>query len=145
MRTGRILLAVLLVLVLAAVGTYVAGERVELVVLRTVGDDGSSHATTLWVVDHDGVPWVRVADASRAWFQRLSRHPRAQLLRGGATQTVDARPQDSAEARALIDRRFREKYGVVDWWYGVLLRRNAVPVRLIPVAGSRRDRAAEAE
>ena len=27
---------------------------------------------------------------------------------------------------------FREKYGRTDWWYGVLLRRHPIPVRLDP-------------
>jgi hypothetical protein len=40
-------------------------------------------------------------------------------------------------ARAVIDRRFREKYGWVDWWYGVLLRRHAIAIRLDPAPGSR--------
>jgi hypothetical protein len=136
MRARRVALAVLLVLALGAAATYVAGERVEVAVLRTVDADGTAHATKLWVVDHDGVPWVRVADPRRQWFQRLSRDPRAELVRNGVTQVVNARPQDDAEARAIIDRRFREKYGAVDWWYGVLLRRNPVPVRLDPAAGA---------
>jgi hypothetical protein len=29
-------------------------------------------------------------------------------------------------------RAFREKYGRTDWWYGVLLRRHPIPVRLDP-------------
>jgi hypothetical protein len=133
MSTRRILLAILLALLLGAVGTYIAGEQVEVVVLRTVDADGTPHATKLWVVDHEDVPWVRVANPKRRWFQRLSQHPRADLVRHGATEPVDARPHDTARTREIIDRRFREKYGVVDWWYGVLLRRDAVPVRLDPV------------
>ena len=132
MRAGRIGLATLIALALVALGTYVAGEQVEVAVLRTVDADGAPHETKLWVVDHDGVPWVRVANPQRKWFERLSRHPRAELIRNGAEQPVEARPQDSPEARAALDRRFREKYGAVDWWYGLLLRRNAIPVRLDP-------------
>jgi hypothetical protein len=49
---------------------------------------------------------------------------------------VLARPQDGEEARAAVDRRFREKYGLVDWWYGVLLRSHAIPIRLDPAASS---------
>jgi hypothetical protein len=47
---------------------------------------------------------------------------------------VIARPQDTPGARTTIDVLFREKYGVTDWWYGVLLRRHPIPVRLDPVA-----------
>ena len=42
-------------------------------------------------------------------------------------------PWVHVETRAAIDRLFREKYGIVDGWYGVLLRRHALPVRLEPV------------
>jgi len=136
MRVRRIVLATCLLLVLVAVGTYLAGERVEVAVLRTVDGDGRPHDTKLWIVDRDGVSWVRVANPRRQWFQRLSANPRAELVRNGALQPVDARPDDTPEARALIDRLFREKYGAVDWWYGVLLRRDAIPVRLDPVVGS---------
>jgi hypothetical protein len=84
------------------------------------------------VVDQGGAPWVRVANPKRFWYQRIARDPRVVLIRGGVERPMLARPQDTADARASIDRRFREKYGVVDWWYGVLLRRSPIPVRLDP-------------
>ena len=126
--------AALFVLALVAAGTYVAGERTEVVVLRTLDGEGGGHETKLWVVDHEGAPWVRVANPERAWFQRLRAEPRAELVRNGVTQGVLARPRNGTEARAALDRAFRAKYGVVDWWYGVLLRRDAIPVRLEPVS-----------
>ncbi len=135
MRAGRIALIAFAVLGAVAVGTYVAGEQGEIVVLRTRGGDGALRETKLWVVDHDGAPWVRVARPGRRWFQRLSRDPRAVLVRNGVAQPVVARAEDAADVRAAIDERFREKYGAVDWWYGVLLRRNPVPVRLDAATG----------
>jgi hypothetical protein len=133
---GRFVLALLLVLFAIAIGTYVAGELVEVVVVRTADDEGAVHETKVWVVDYDGVPWVRVANPERHWFHRLASHPRIELIRKGVPQQVDAHPQDTPEARATLDARFREKYGLVDWWYGVLLRRHAIPVRLDPVPSS---------
>jgi hypothetical protein len=124
----------LLVLAAVAAATYWAGEQTEVVRIRTLDDGGTTHDTKVWAVDHDGVPWVRVANPERSWFQRLSRNPRAVLIRGGVERPVIARPQDSGETRAIIDQRFREKYGVVDWWYGLLLRRDPVPVRLDPAS-----------
>jgi hypothetical protein len=123
----------LVLLALVAAATYVAGEQTEVVVLRTFDRAGQAHETKLWVVDHEGAPWVRVANPERAWFQRLRAEPRVELVRGGMTQSVVARPQNGMEARAAVDRAFRAKYGAVDWWYGVLLRRDAIPVRLEPV------------
>ena len=128
----RIAAIVLLALGAVVAVTYWAGEQREVVVIRTLDGDGTSYDTKVWVVDYDGVPWVRVANPERFWFQRLSRNPRVELIRGGVAQAVVARPQDTAEARAAIDQRFREKYGPVDWWYGVLLRRHPIPVRLDP-------------
>jgi len=128
----RIAALVLLALAAVALATYVAGERTEVVVIRTLDGDGTSYDTKVWAVDHDGVPWVRVANPERFWYQRLSRDPHAVLIRGGVERKVIAQPQDTADARAALDRAFREKYGVVDWWYGVLLRRHPIPVRLDP-------------
>jgi hypothetical protein len=130
-RMRRIVL-VGLMLALVAAGTYLAGEQTEVAVLRTYDSEGLSYDTRLWVVDYDGVPWVRVAKSERNWFQRLLADPRAEIVRAGIAREVIAHPEDSAETRARIDSAFRAKYGVVDWWYGLLLRRDAIPVRLDP-------------
>ena len=47
-------------LVLTAV-SFVAGERMEVVVLRTLDGNGIAHETKLWIVDHEGRGWVRSA------------------------------------------------------------------------------------
>ena len=120
-------------LVAVGVATYVSGEQTEVVVVRTQDGEGATHDTKVWVVDHDGVPWVRVANPRRAWFQRLSQNPHALLIRGGVERAVIARAEDAPEVREAIDRRFREKYGRTDWWYGVWVRRNPIPIRLDPV------------
>ena len=132
MRALRILAGILGLLVLVALGTYVAGEQTEVAVLHTVDDAGAPHATKLWVVDHEGAAWVRVARPERLWFQRLQTHPQIEITRDGRTQTVIAKPDRSPAARAAIDAAFRAKYGLVDWWYGLLLRSNPIPVRLDP-------------
>lgn len=132
MRALRIAGAILGLLVLVAVATYVAGEQTEVAVLHTVDDAGAPHATKMWVVDRDGVAWVRVARPERLWFQRLEAQPRVEITRGDTTQAMLATPDRSPAARAAIDAAFRAKYGLVDWWYGVLLRSDPIPVRLDP-------------
>jgi len=131
-RAARIALAGVGLLLAVGAATYVAGEQTEVVVIRTRDGDGTTYDTKVWAVDHEGVPWVRVANPKRFWFQRLTQDPHVRLVRGGVEQAVIAHPQDTPEARAAIDQRFREKYGIVDWWYGVLLRRDPIPVRLDP-------------
>jgi hypothetical protein len=122
-------------LFLLGLATYVAGEQTEVAVLRTVDAAGAVHETKLWVVDHDGAAWVRVARPDRHWFQRLSAHPEIEIVRGdGVASRAVAKPDASPAAKATLDAAFRAKYGVVDWWYGVLLRRESVPVRLDPAS-----------
>ena len=132
-RFARTAGLVFTVLFLVALGTFVAGEQTEVAVLRTVDDVGTPHDTKLWIVDHGGATWIRVGRPKRYWFQRLQSHPAVQLIRnGGAPQPMIAKPDFSPQARAEIDRAFSEKYGRVDWWYGLVLRHDPVPVRLDP-------------
>lgn len=117
---------------LVAFATYLAGERTEVVVLRTQDDGGATHETKMWCVDHDGVPWVRVANAERGWYRRLVVHPEVELVRQrGATARL-ARPDPSPATRAALDAAFAAKYGLTDFWYGAILRRGAIPIRLEP-------------
>lgn len=133
MRLLRIVGAILALLVLLATGTYVAGEQTEVAVLRTRDATGAPHDTKLWIVDVDGAAWVRVARPERQWFQRLRAEPEIELVRDGAEpRRMRATPDPTLETKARLDRAFREKYGLVDWWYGVVLRRNPVPVKLEP-------------
>ncbi|MBM4334707.1 MAG: hypothetical protein FJ108_02175 [Deltaproteobacteria bacterium] len=119
-------------LFLLALGTWLAGERTEVAELRTFDAAGLPHDTKLWIVDKDGRPWVRIARPGRSWGEQLRANPEAELTRGGVTTLCRAVfVTDEAERRA-IDRAFAAKYGWVDGWYGLVLRRDAVPVRLDP-------------
>ena len=63
---ARALLGAVVLLTLLAAGTWWAGEQTEVAVLRTSDGLGRGDETTLWVVDREGVPWVRVAHPERA-------------------------------------------------------------------------------
>lgn len=129
-RLGVIALASLLIVALA---TYLAGEQTEVAVLRTFDAGGAVHETKMWVIDVGDLPWVRVANPRRAWYQRLVAEPRVELVRGGRVEARIARPSADPTVRRAVDEAFAEKYGLVDAWYGLLVRRGAVPVRLEPV------------
>jgi Uncharacterized protein conserved in bacteria (DUF2255) len=135
-RLGWALAALGGLLVLVAGATYLAGEQTEVVVLRTLDETGTAHATKMWVVDLDGTPWVRVANPRRGWYRRLLANPRVELVRGGAARPMLARPDHSSQARRRVDAAFAARYGRVDAWYGLLLRRDPVPIRLEPVPGA---------
>jgi hypothetical protein len=115
-----------------AVGTYLAGEQTEVALLRTFDSDGTVHETKLWVVDDGGSVWVRVARPQRRWLRRIEREPRVTLVRHGVARGYRATAVRDLEARARVDRLMAEKYGRADWWYGLLVRSQPIPVRLDP-------------
>jgi hypothetical protein len=131
MRVRRALIGVAAALVLAAAGTYLAGEQTEVVVLRTFDAEGAAHDTKMWIVDALGSPFVRVANPERGWYRRLLAEPRVELVRGGRTFSMTAQPEQAPSVREAVDSAFAAKYGRVDTWYGLLLRRGPVPVRLV--------------
>jgi len=136
-RVLRLLGAALGALLLVVAATYVAGEQTEVARVRTVDGAGAVHETKLWIVDHDGAAWVRVARPEREWFRRLREQPEIELVRGDASpQKVRATPDPTEETKAALDAAFRAKYGLVDWWYGVVLRRDPIPIRLDPAPAS---------
>ena len=132
MTIRRIVLILLSALFLLALGTYLAGEQTEVAVLRTYDPDHGAHDTKMWIVDWDGHSYVRVGRSGRGWGERAHAQPDVELTRSGAPTPVHATfVQDPAILRE-VDDAFRQKYGWVDWWFGIVIRKNAETVRLDP-------------
>ncbi len=84
-------------------------EAEEVVVLRTTDADGDVRETRLWVVDHDGAPWV-VTSLGGPHDADLTATPRVEIVRGGETQCwLAERHVDRATLVALLQLR-SEKY-----------------------------------
>ena len=132
MSFRQIILASLAVWALIVVGTYIAGEQTEVVRLVTRDETGKEWTTKMWVVDVGDVTWVRVANPRRAWYRRLLANPNVEFERRGRSEPMLAIPDDSPQTRAIVDGAFAAKYGLVDRWYGLLVRHDAVPIRLVP-------------
>jgi hypothetical protein len=115
-----------------AVSMYVAGEQTEVAVLRTFDAGGAPHDTKLWIVDDGPSAWMRVARPTRRWFGRLEAIPNVELTRHGATRSYRATPVRDAPTRARVDQLMAQKYGRADWWYGIVVRSEPIPVRLDP-------------
>jgi hypothetical protein len=128
----RLIVASILVWAVIVAGTYLAGEQTEVVVLHTRDERGAEFRTKMWVADLGDVTWVRVANPRRGWYQRLLANPRVELERGGRREAYLALPDLSPETRLAVDEAFARKYGWVDRWYGLLVRSDAVPIRLVP-------------
>ncbi len=128
----RVIAIILSGLFLIGLGTYIAGERTEVAVLRTTDDSGKPYDTKMWIAEVDGRPYVRIGRAGRSWGERLKAHPDVELIRGGSTIPCSASVVTDEVLHRAIDEAFAVKYGWVDWWYGVVLRRDPVPVVLDP-------------
>jgi hypothetical protein len=131
MRILLYLLGVLLALVvLVFVSQMVASETGEVVVLTSQGPDGPQE-TRLWVVDLDGVQYLRASPDS-GWYQRLVAEPDAMLERQGEARAyrTEARLELAAEVNDLM----QDKYGWRDTYIDLLIggRDDAVPVALMP-------------
>jgi len=121
---------------LVAVGTCVAGEQIEVAVLRTFGDDGHGHDTKLWVVDHEGQPWLRGGWSRLSWLERIRRNPRVELVRRGVTIPYLASIDEAPEVKQEINEAMAAKYGWIDRWYEILIRPDPIPIRLDPAPGA---------
>ena len=134
MRPARIL-AVLAVLLVAVALFYVAlAESGEVVVLETRDASGATHETRLWVVDHEGFPWLRTGNPKSPWLARLRVNPEVAVTRGGERRAYRAVPVEDDATRARINTLVLEKYG----WRESTLRAfgmgpaGTTPIRLEP-------------
>jgi hypothetical protein len=132
MRWTLRILGALLAGVLFVFGSQMlASESGEVVVLRTRDAAGEAHETRLWVVEHEGRPWLRAGNADTGWLVRLRAQPEAEVVRSGETLRVQAVPV--VEARDRINELMNEKYGFADSWVCWFFpRETKIPVRLDP-------------
>jgi hypothetical protein len=132
MRWTLRILGALLALVLLVFGSQMlASESGEVVVLRTRDAAGAAHETRLWVVEHEGRPWLRAGNPDTGWLVRLQARPEVEVVRGDETLRVRAVPV--AGARDRINELMHEKYGLADSYVcSFFPRETKIPVRLDP-------------
>ena len=112
----------------------VASETGEVVVLTSVDQATSASTTTrLWVVDHDGVMWLR-GEAASGWTQHaLAQSMLVALERDGVRYefVIASEP----ERVALVNELMRYKYGWRDQIISMMTpREDAVALRLTPTS-----------
>lgn len=64
---------------------YVASERVEVVELHTVDEEGEPVTTRLWVVDDEGFAYLRSSGEASGWYNRIMSNGEFELTRNGET------------------------------------------------------------
>ncbi len=134
-RAGAGLLA--LVVAFLIVQTL-ASERVEVVELFTVDEKGEEVVTRLWVVDHEGTPYLRAGDGGSGWFGRLQESPEIKVARDNEILSYRAIPDPSKSA--IVNQLMQKKYTWGDTFFATVFgsREGSTPIGLHPAraAGS---------
>lgn len=85
-------------------------EVEEVIVVRTFDEAGGVHEARLWVVDHEGRPWV-VTGQETEHARRIRANPKVELHRAGAASCRIAEPQRDRETIvARLERRHHEYF-----------------------------------
>jgi hypothetical protein len=109
------------VVVLFGAVTWWALESGEVVVLRTYDADGAAHESRVWLAsDESGVLWIEAANPERSWYRELQLRPEVELVRNGIQERKRAVPVPGPEGHATVRRPLAARYGLRDWWIGLL-------------------------
>ncbi len=110
-----------------------AAERIEVVELIAANDAGEKQITRLWVVDDDGLAYLRVGADGSGWYDRILMNDSVQVVRDGVTAQyrVQARPEKSVRINELM----QQKYTWGDRLIGQMLggREGSIPLELQPL------------
>ena len=95
-----------------------ASERVEVIELHTLDEVGAVQTTRLWIVDDDGLSYLRGQEGS-GWVTRLMANEQLQLTRGDKTATYNWQIRD--DKIATVNRLMKEKYTWGDTFFETIL------------------------
>ena len=100
---------VLIGLFLLSLGVVqVASERVEVVEMQTLDEQGEPMITRLWIVDDDGQQYLRSGNGTSLWFERIQENPSFEVTRHGRTEvyTAELRPDKRDHINALMHQKY---------------------------------------
>lgn len=125
--------ALISMVVLLGIAQTVASERIEVVELHTVDNQGEPVVTRLWVVDHGGHQYLRVGADGSGWFSRLQANKQIQLTRTELTTAYGyvLRPTKSD----LVNDLMQQKYTWGDSFFAYMTggREGSIPIELQPL------------
>ena len=116
--------------VLVFVLQLVASERVEVVELHTLDEQGEEVITRLWVVDDSGYQYLRVGEGGSGWFSRIQANGEFEVTRNDRRYKYTAVLREEESER--INELMRDKYGWGDSLIEILVggREASIPIEL---------------
>ena len=126
----RVCAGILGLMLAFAIVQTLASERVEVVELFTVDDEGEEVVTRLWVVDHGGYQYLRVAADGSGWFSRLQKNPDIKVRRGD--EVLPYRGVLNPGKSVIVNRLMQEKYTWGDTFFATMFgsREGSIPIEL---------------
>ena len=123
--------AVLLVVLLVGL-QIIASESGEVVVLHTFSGT-EEHTTRVWIVDDQGVSWLRAGQPEAGWYQRILEEPDIEVERGDDLYAYRAFPIEGGPTVDHVNALMARKYGWADGLIGAMFdRSSAIAIRLDP-------------
>lgn len=113
--------ALALLLAVGVLVTWWALESSGVAVIETRAADGTIRSTHVWYAEPDGDLWLEAGTPDNPWYRDVQADPvvsfTADRRSGRYTADSIANPSGHEKIRSL----FREKYGLRDWWIGLLM------------------------
>lgn len=109
-----------------------ASERVEVVEMHTLDDQGEPMITRLWVVDDEGQQYLRSGNGSSLWFERIQDNGSFELTRDGKTEVYTGvlRRDKRDHINALMHQKYTWSDSLISAVTGAADK--AIPVELHP-------------
>ncbi len=121
MKAMRVVFAAVVSSLLAlSTFTWWALESGGVAVIETHAANGSLRSTHVWFAEPGGELWLEAGTPENAWYRDVKRDPRVSFSARELSGQYLARPIEGSGAHDEIRSLLREKYGVRDWWIGVL-------------------------
>ena len=112
--------AIAILLALFALITLAALEGREVVVVHTTDPDGAPRRTRTWIADDNGIAWIEAANPEREFYRSIVANAEIEVERHGVVRRYHAAPLANPEGHQLVRRLLAAKYGVADWWIGLI-------------------------
>lgn len=120
------------VLLYVAIQTLLVSTR-ETLIMHTTDPGAEDRYSTLWFHEEGQFTWIRAENPTLPWVPQLRTNPLVQIKKDGRTVDYRASFLDSADARAFVNAKFREKYGLADRIRAFFEQRDVLAIRLEPI------------
>lgn len=115
--------------------TWWALESSGVAVLETRAPDGSLRSTHVWFAEPNGELWLEAGTPENSWYLDVQRDPQVSFSAPNRSGRYVAQRVGDPAAHDQVRSLLREKYGMRDWWIGLLFDTSrSIAVQLISPA-----------